>query len=64
MQLFSADSTIFLKDFKNSFAPENMKNPISKDGHDWPIFFFFSVLPTGPKPGQILISVPQKLLTA
>jgi hypothetical protein len=40
MQLFSADSTIILKDFKNSFAPETMENPISKVGHDWPIFFF------------------------
>ena len=40
MQLFSADSTIFLKDFKNSFAPETMENPISKVGHHWPIFFF------------------------
>ena len=52
MQLFSADSTIFLKDFKNSFDPENMKNPISKDGHDWPIFFFFQYYQPAQNPDK------------
>ena len=50
MQLFSADATIFLK--KKSY--ENVKKLPSKNAHNWPPFFF-SVLPTVPKPAQISI---------
>ena len=38
-------------------ANENMKKTPSKVAHNWPPIFF-SVLPTGPKPAQISISVP------
>ena len=38
-------------------APENMKNPPSKVAHDEPRPFF-SVLPIGPNPARISISVP------
>ena len=41
MQLFSADTTIFLKRFFIIFfAPENMKKTSSKVAHNWPQFFF------------------------
>jgi hypothetical protein len=56
MQLFSADATIFKKKIKKSFAPENMKKTNSKVVHNRPQFFF-SVLPTSPKPAQISIFV-------
>ena len=46
---------------RSCFIPENMKKPPSKVAHNQPQFFF-SLLPTGPKPAQISISV--QLLTA
>ena len=39
MQLFCADTIIFSKRSKKSFAPENMKEPPSKVAHNWLIFF-------------------------
>jgi hypothetical protein len=56
MQVFSADSTIFKKN-KTFSGYENIKKPTSKVAYSRPQFFF-SVLPTGPKPAQISISVP------
>ena len=57
MQIFSADATLSF--LKNTFflAHDNVEKPPSKDAHNRPQFFF-SVLPTGPKPAQIPISVP------
>jgi hypothetical protein len=43
MQLFSADGTIFKKQNKMFFAPENMEKPTSKVAHDLPKFIFFSI---------------------
>jgi hypothetical protein len=54
MQLFSANITIFTK--KNVFSYENMKKPPLKDAHNQ-TKLFFSVLPTSPKPAQILILI-------
>ena len=45
----------------NHKADENMKKLTSKVAHNWPNFF--SAVPTVPKPAQISISVPQKMLT-
>jgi hypothetical protein len=42
---------------KKEFAPKTMKKLASKVAHNRPKLFF-SVLPTGPKPAQISISVP------
>jgi hypothetical protein len=55
MQLFSANATIFPKDFKYFFAHENMKKTLSKVAHNRP--HCFSVLPTRPKLAQISYSV-------
>jgi hypothetical protein len=44
------------KNKEHFFAHENMKNTPSKVAYNQPNFF--SALPTGPKPVQILISVP------
>ena len=49
--------------FQFYIGPENMKKLPSKVAHNWPKFFF-SVLPTGPKPAQITFSVPEKCLLA
>ena len=40
MQLFSADTAIFFKNFKHFFAHENMKKPLSKVAQNWPKFCF------------------------
>ena len=42
----------FFNKFKLFFAPENMKKQLSKVAHNRRIFF--SLLPTDPKPAQIL----------
>ena len=56
MQIFSVDATMdFFMKFQLFFAHENMKKTPSKVAHNLPKF---SVLPTGPKPAQISISVP------
>jgi hypothetical protein len=53
MQLFNADDKkLFFK-----FALENIEKLPSKIAHNQPKFIF-SVLPTGPKPALISISVP------
>ena len=39
MQLFSADATMFLKNFQHFFAHEDKKNR-PKIAHNWPDFFF------------------------
>ena len=57
MQLFSADATIFKKNINIFFAPENKKKTPATVAHNR-LNFFFSILPTGPKPAQILYSVP------
>jgi hypothetical protein len=58
MQLFSADAKMFLRKILHFlFAPENMKKTSSKVAHNQPRPFF-SVLPVGPNPAQISISVP------
>jgi hypothetical protein len=56
MEPFSADATIFKTKTNTFFAPENIKNPLSKNAHNRSKFF--AVLPTGPKPAQMSISVP------
>ena len=53
MPLFSADTKMFQK----KISHENMKKTASKVAHNRPKFFF-SVMPTGPNPAQISISVP------
>ena len=55
MQLFSVNAAIFFKK-KEKIAHETMKKTPLKVAHNRPKFFF--VLPTGPKPAQISISVP------
>ena len=42
MQLFSEDTTMFLKKTNIFFAPENMIKPPSKVAHNQPRPFFFS----------------------
>ena len=59
VQLFSVDTTMFKKKFKHFFTHKNMKKPPSKVAHNRQIFF--SVLPTGPKPAQILELVSKEL---
>ena len=56
MQLFSADSTMFLKKIQHFFAPINIKKTPSKVAYNRPRPFF-SVKPIGPNPAQILIPV-------
>ena len=52
MQLFSVNATIF---FFQCFLPLKTGKKLLKS---WQPQFFFSVLPTGPKPAQISFSVP------
>ena len=53
--------------FKNNsnlfFGHENMKKLPSKVAHNWSKSFF-SVLPTRPKPAQLLVCFPKKCLPA
>jgi hypothetical protein len=56
MQFISVDATIFKKN-QLFFAPENIKKHPQKLLIIGPQFFY-SVLPTGPKPAQISFSVP------
>ena len=44
------------------FGHQNLKKTASKVAHNWPKPFF-SVMPTGPNPAQILIHDPQKSYT-
>ena len=54
----NADATIFLR----FYCPwKHDKTTLSKVSHNW---LKFSVLPTGPKPALISVSVPWKFLTA
>ena len=50
MQLFSANAKAFKKHLEY-FALQKIEKLASK-AHDWS--YFFSVLPTGPQPAQIL----------
>ena len=43
MQLFSADTRVFLKFIKIFFAPENIKKTPSKVAHNRPPISFFSI---------------------
>ena len=55
MQLFSADATI-LEKLKRKLPLKTKTKTTSKVAHNWRKLL--SVLPTGPKPAQISISVP------
>ena len=50
MQLFSADTTMFLKETLKFFACENMKKPASKVAHNRPQFFFQYCQPAQNQP--------------
>ena len=59
MELFSADTTTFSKDF---FAPENMKKTYSKVAHNRPKLFFS--IANLPKDIQIILfELPYIMLT-
>jgi hypothetical protein len=49
MQLFSADATIFVKEFRNFFAHENIKKLPSKVAYLWQFGFLSLCSPDCPK---------------
>jgi hypothetical protein len=56
---FKPNSIFFIKKILYDFLVQTVQR---SNAHDQPNFIF-SVLPTGPKPAQISIYVPSKLLT-